>query len=231
MMSSMTPFIVEPSMPTLATSARPSVSAKAVAAVRRGLRRELVDASFPTDLNGAPMMAPRPPTRGIDSAGPAIQMAATIPTPFMPPTMVRPLSLGFEAWSPERIASTGGMAPARAAGAQAASTVISRPATSGTMTAEGVAVRPLPGMSKPNAPMARYSSWDRPKPAATPSSDPTRPTMTASMTTEPVSWPRDAPSARSSANSLVRWATSMEKVLEMMNVPTSSPINPKATRK
>ena len=99
------------------------------------------------------------------------------------------------------------------------------------MTADGVAVRPLPGMSKPNAPMARYSTWDRPKPAATPSSEPTSPTMTASMTTEPVSWPRDAPSARSSANSLVRWATSMEKVLEMMNVPTSSPINPKATRK
>ena len=228
--------------------------------MRRGLRRELVDASFPTDLNGAPMMAPRPPTRGIDSAGPAIQIAATAATAPYPtrrarapvppsvhcsaqpmsataasariaPMMVRPLSLGFEAWSPERIASTGGMAPARAAGAQAASTVISRPATRGTMTADGVAVRPLPGMSKPNAPMARYSTWDRPKPAATPSSEPTSPTMTASMTTEPVSWPRDAPSARSSANSLVRWATSMEKVLEMMNVPTSSPINPKATRK
>ena len=79
--------------------------------------------------------------------------------------------------------------------------------------------------------MAMYSSWDRPKPAATPSSEPTRPTITASITTEPVSCPREAPRARSRANSFVRWATSMEKVLEMMNVPTNRPMRPKATRK
>ena len=46
--------------------------------------------------------------------------------------------------------------------------------------------------------------------------------MAASASTERVTWRRVAPTARSSASSLVRWATSMVKVLTMRKVPTNS---------
>ena len=53
---------------------------------------------------------------------------------------------------------------------------------------------------------------------------PTRPTRIASSSTEPSTWPRLAPTARSRASSRVRWATRIEKVLEITNTPTSRAI-------
>ena len=64
-------FIVAPSIPMVVTSVIPSVSAKAVAAVRRGLRRELVAARRPTAPNGAPTARPNAGTTGMVNAGPA----------------------------------------------------------------------------------------------------------------------------------------------------------------
>ena len=43
-----------------------------------------------------------------------------------------------------------------------------------------------------------------------------------SLTTARQTWRRDAPSVRSSANSRMRWATVIEKVLKMMKAPTNS---------
>ena len=46
--------------------------------------------------------------------------------------------------------------------------------------------------------------------------------MKPSVITERMTWPREAPSVRSSANSRMRWVTVIEKVLKMMNAPTNS---------
>ena len=78
--------IVAPSMPMELTIINPSVKAKDVVAVRRGLRRELVAASLPTTPNGAPTIRPSPPTSGMDSIGPASHRPMTrkkAPTPMM----------------------------------------------------------------------------------------------------------------------------------------------------
>ena len=54
--------------------------------------------------------------------------------------------------------------------------------------------------------------------------------MAASSSTEPSTWPRVAPMARSRASSRVRWATRMLKVFEMMNQPTNRAMTAKTSR-
>ena len=61
-----------------------------------------------------------------------------------------------------------------------------------------------------------------PRPAKRPATDAKRPTTAASASTDRSTCLRLAPIARSSAISRVRWATMIEKVLQMMNAPTSS---------
>ena len=55
------------------------------------------------------------------------------------------------------------------------------------------------------------------------------PTRAASASTERVTWRRVAPTARSSASSLVRWATSIVKVLTIRKMPTNSAIPAQAS--
>ena len=158
-------------MPITVTSAMPSISANAVVAVRRGLRRVFVEASVPTAPNGAPMTLPSGGTTGKLSAGPArnnpvIAASAAAPTraarrPVGPssqpiaytaaatpvatrtrPATVRQRSGCGVAASLERIASTGLTCPALRAGARAESTVTSVPTTIGTTTAR--TDRPVP---------------------------------------------------------------------------------------
>lgn len=61
-----------------------------------------------------------------------------------------------------------------------------------------------------------------PIPAPRPTIDAIRPITSASSTTDPMTWPREAPIDRSSASSRVRWATMMENVLRMMKMPTNN---------
>ena len=58
-------------------------------------------------------------------------------------------------------------------------------------------------------------------PTPRPTAEASSPTVTASASTEDRTWRRVAPSARSRPFSRVRWATVMEKVLKIMNAPTS----------
>ena len=232
--------------------------AKAVAAVRRGLRAEFVDANLPTAPNGAPTTRPIAGTIGREMAGPArkkprmrlsaprptrearMPVEASISTPRTakimpatsnsPPSTLRTRSEEPAADSVVRMASTGFTAPARRAGAHADTMVTTAPKSSGTTTALTLRPRPPPmGMSLASKTALMIAT--RPIPATTPTAEPTSPTMKASVTTERVIWPREAPSARRSANSLVRWATIMEKVFAIMNVPTSNAMRPKAMRK
>ena len=58
-----------------------------------------------------------------------------------------------------------------------------------------------------------------PIPATIPTTEANRPTRSASTTTDVITCAGEAPSARSSASSRVRWATMIENVLKMMNAP------------
>ena len=120
------------------------------------------------------------------------------------PVHVRALRLLLGVWSPERMASTGGTAPARAAGVQAAIMVITTPTMRGTITATGSNVRPSPGMEILMASRSMNSPWLSPNPVITPSAEPMRPTMNASKRTDAVSCRREAPRARRRANSFMR---------------------------
>ena len=247
-------------MPIAVTSAMPSMSANAVAEARRGLRFEFVAASDPTEPNGAPMTRPRTGTTGNDNAGPArkrptmtntaaapmssarrlvepsshITPQARNPAPAAsssPPTTVRARSGCGVADSLDLIASTGWTRPARRAGAHAESTVTTPPTTIGTTTALTDSPAPAPGRPMPWASITARITATMPAPAATPRTEPSRPTRSASTTTERVICPFEAPRARSSANSFVRCATIIENVLAIKKVPTRRPTRPKAVRK
>ena len=66
------------------------------------------------------------------------------------------------------------------------------------------------------------STATSPMPAAMPAAEPTAPTTAAWPSTVVSTWPGEAPTARSSANSRCRWRTNMAKVLAMMKPPTNS---------
>ncbi len=82
----------------------------------------------------------------------------------------------------------------------------------------------------PSAESNALSSPASATPATNPITDATRPTSSASSSTERTTCLLFAPIARSSAISRPRWATMIEKVLKMMNEPTSSAITPKTSR-
>ena len=254
------PRIVAARKPTELMSASASVSANAVAAERRGLRRVLVPASLPTAPNGPPNTFARiPPTGTIRPAAnnQVPTMTSTAPSPTRvarvlvdqsstsapasaaaapasrntAPVTVRFVSGAEEDRSPERMASMGATRPARFAGVQEETMVTITPTATGMRIDRASTPTPASGKPKDMASMPACSSFTRPAPTRMPSSEPTRPMIAASASTAVVNCEREAPSARSRPNSLVRCATIIAKVLEMMNVPTSRAIRPKARRK
>ena len=63
---------------------------------------------------------------------------------------------------------------------------------------------------------------ERPRPSTSPITEASRPITRPSSTTERMTCLREAPSVRSVANSRVRWATVIDRVLKITNAPTSS---------
>lgn len=80
----------------------------------------------------------------------------------------------------------------------------------------------------PMPPISFIRPTARPTPAPTPSTDPTTPSSSASTSTDRLTCRREAPTARISPISRVRWATSMENVLMIRKMPTRNaiPANP-----
>ena len=66
-----------------------------------------------------------------------------------------------------------------------------------------------------------------PSPITSPTTEATRPITRPSRRTERMTCLREAPSVRSVANSRVRWATVIDRVLKITKPPTSSAIAPK----
>ena len=71
----------------------------------------------------------------------------------------------------------------------------------------------------------------RPMPASSPSTEASRPIAKPSAITERMTCLREPPSVRSVANSRVRWATVIDRVLKITNAPTSSATPPNPSRK
>ena len=128
---------------------------------------------------------------------------------------------------PSRTAAIGGTRVARSAGMMLASSVITVPSASETRTVRSENTIPASGSSPPSA----LSSLASPSPAKSPTTEASSPITRPSITTERMTCLREAPSVRSVANSRVRWATVIDRVLKITNAPTNSAIPPKPSRK
>src|SRR3954462_13426891 len=238
---------------TNATSATPTISAAAVTAVRPGWRIVFSRARRPVmprvRSNGFPAIDASGRTRdGLTSAQPRngarappptklsdafeenepnspAAMRATPTRPSTAPAIVTlrdgPRDVGT---APSCSASMGDTRVARSAGASDERTVTTVPTTSETMIVRDAITLPLLGRSTPIARNSARRPPATPTPSSRPATDPSRPIVKPSVITERMTWPRDAPSVRSSANSRIRCVTVIEKVLKMMNAPTNSEI-------
>ena len=128
---------------------------------------------------------------------------------------------------PSRTAAIGGTRVARSAGMMLASSVITVPSASETRIVRSANTIPASGRSPPIA----VNSLASPTPAKSPTTEASSPITRPSITTERMTCLREAPRVRSVANSRVRWATVIDRVLKITNAPTNSAIAPKPSRK
>ncbi len=83
-------------------------------------------------------------------------------------------------------------------------------------TVRGARMSGWPAMSRPTVSTKARMPIATSTPSPRPSVEPTTPTANASSWTERITCRLEAPRARSSASSRLRWATRIEKVLTMM---------------
>ncbi len=129
-----------------------------------------------------------------------------------------------------RIACTGEIRDVRRAGRYAAVIVTITPTAYAARKLRGRNTSDCPDRSSPKvanrARSARASRMPRPAPTVAPST----PSTSASSCTDRTICFFDAPRARSRASSRLRWATRIEKVLTMMNDPTTRAMPAKISR-
>jgi hypothetical protein len=104
----------------------------------------------------------------------------------------------------ELIAAIGATLAALRAGRSAATTVTPIPTPNATTAVRGWKASPPAGMPKPSASSSALRPAAMPSPAASPRKEARSPMTTASTSTDPSTWPRLAPSARSRPFSRVR---------------------------
>ncbi len=242
-----------PKIDTSATSASPTISAAAVTVVRFGFRIALPRASTPVTPNikgsGRPTKAasrratsgPRTtmptkitnPPRNVTAtdcssgSGPRIPYAPTaipIPVTIVPVIARDTVERRRLVMRRSPIAAIGGVRAARIAGTIAASNVTPTPTTAHASMVRFSTTNARSGTGTPTPGRSQSNSLPSPTPSANPAPDATSPMISASISTDPTTCPPDAPIARRSPNSRVRWATRIVNVLKMMNPPTSSPM-------
>ena len=237
---------------TRTTSARPTISAAAVTAVRCGWRIAFSRASTPVRpwkrAIGAPSTrakgrtssgarnananiistAPRPiseaaallesspPNRPMNSTARPAAASRPEPTIRIVPMCFRP---GVTA---SRMAVTGSTRVARSAGTKPETIVATSPMARPMITVIGETTMPVVPRSIPAARIRAASAGATTSPASTPRIEASRPIANVSISTEFRTCRREAPSTRSSANSLVRWATVTVNVLKIKKPPTSN---------
>ncbi len=179
--------------------------------------------AIPTNVTAAPSPIKEPafdwlPNSPYSSAATA---AAVRMTPMISRRRSDPLALSADS----RSAWTGATRAARRAGRIDDTTVTTVPTTNATTMVRGSSWSAVLGRSTPNADSSPFSPRAIAIPARRPSADAIKPVTNASTTTDVMTCRRLAPTARSSAISLVRCATMIENVLKMMNAPTNSAMN------
>ncbi len=234
---------------------RPIISAAAVALVRLGLRMVFPRASAPARpgrrVSGSPASQasgranPGPSTVTPRKHVPAPAAVRAMPAPvnrpastMMMPAMVsaRPAAMrrADNAAGPDaasRSAWIGATLVARQAGARPAMTVITRPEPNATASCAGGTASPVTGSDTPNPASRAARPLDSRMPSPVPARAATTPTSAASVRTERKTCPRPAPSARSSASSLVRCPIMIEKVFQITKAPTNSATPAKPRKK
>ncbi len=147
------------------------------------------------------------------------------------PAARRPGEKPAGAGTASRSAWTGATLVARHAGGTAATTVITRPAPNDAAAPVAGTSSPLIGRDTPNPDSSAARPRASPMPSSTPAAAAAAPSSTASPSTLRNTWPRWAPSVRSSASSRTRWPTMIEKVFQITNAPTNSDTPAKPTKK
>ena len=133
--------------------------------------------------------------------------------------------------APSRTAAIGGTRVARSAGRRLASSVTTMPTSSETTIVRVSSRSPWFGSVKPTASKSLKSPFASARPEIRPTIDASVPTTRASITIDPSTCRREAPSVRIVANSRVRCAIVIESEFAITNVPTKSAMPPKASRK
>ena len=178
---------------------------------------------------------PAAPSSFVEVSPPLASRPAT--TSPAPPRISSPASHGVSRAQRPRVgaeasrsASTGATRVARSAGASAPASVTSVPTSRQTMIVRRSSTRLVVGRSMPSALKSALIAFAKPRPARMPTTEPIRPIVSASSSTELSTWRRVAPSVRSSASSRERCATVIENVLKIRNAPTSTAMNANASR-
>ena len=126
---------------------------------------------------------------------------------------MRPTGMRAGSAAASRRAATGRTREARTAGAAPATSATSVPTATPMMTVLDLNTRPPAGRENPKASNMPFSRPATPTPPSRPATEATTPTAADSSRTDPRTWARVAPTARSSADSRLRWAAMIEKVL------------------
>ena len=129
-----------------------------------------------------------------------------------------------------RMAATGGMRPARAAGTKAATRVTPRPTNSDTAMVRAEMTVDADGKAAPVALNSAVMPFETRTPPAIPSAVASRPMMPDSPRIIMRIWRMSAPMARSSASSRRRWLTMIANVLKIRNALTNREIAAKPRR-
>ena len=137
----------------------------------------------------------------------------------------------FGSSEPSRTAAIGGMRVARRAGMSPAAIVTPTPTISETMMVLGAKTSPSLGRSALSALKSAFRPAASPRPRKRPMREATRPMTKASVITDQRICLREPPIVRIVANSRIRWATVMEKMLKMTNAPTKRATTANESRK
>ncbi len=183
---------------------------------------------MPTNVPSAPM-----PTTSIrltscelDRTRPYTSTASPASTTTVPASARR--RSGALRWGPRSlIAETGEIRDARRAGWIADPTVTTIPTTTAATTVRPSTTVCPPGTCSPTSSSNRNSTTASATPSTRPTADANAPTAAASATTDRITCPLRAPSARRSPSSRVRCETRIVNVLKMMNAPTNTPSDAK----
>ena len=146
------------------------------------------------------------------------------------PATARTTEVAERSTATSRSAASGATRDALSAGVMLATSVVTTPTAAAMTIVSTPRTSPAVGRSRP-APSIRASRpVARPSPMPMPMAEATIPMASASPVTDVRIWRREAPIARSSADSRVRWATRIENVLWMLNVATIRAMPANASR-